>query len=476
MSEGRSHLRDSLIYGDLWADPLVREQFEEGTRTRSWLQILGWLAQAHADVGAIPAAAAERIALVCRTGTPPLADIGLRTRASGHSTLALLEWVQAEVGSEASGYVGVATTVQDLTDAWTAATLAFVGARLRDGLSDIVAQLRSAAASYRAVPILARTHGQPAAPTSLGWKLAVWGMELERHLDRLAEGSRRWEAVGIGGSVGAMAYWGPDAFALARAFARRSGLPESAPWGPARDRVVEFGVVCTLIGTTLSKMGTEFYQLQRPEIGEVSEGDSGGQVGSVTMPHKRNPERSEHLATLNTLLGSSAQALVAASMWEHERDGRGWKVEWIALPDLCCFTSAAVLTAGELVRHMRFDTARMRQNVVRRAGEVLSEQHLRTASRRQGYRDAYLAERSVQQKALTPSRLLFAGNRASESEVESRGARERPNARESAGVAPAPDAPDGVDPDDDADLDAQLDIALASAVAQVDHWCGKRRP
>ena len=77
------------------------------------------------------------------------------------------------------------------------------------------------------------------------------------------------------------------------AFARRIGLAAPAlPWASARNCVAEFGVFAALLGASLAKIGNEIYQLQRPEIGELGEEWTGEQIGSVTMPQKRNPERS----------------------------------------------------------------------------------------------------------------------------------------------------------------------------------------
>lgn len=396
MNVSPSHLRDSALFGGIWAEPEVRDWFSEQTRTRTWLGMLGCTALAQSDIGAIPATAATRIAHACATAEPAMDEIAALTRASGHSTYGLLEWLQRAVGPEAAGYVALATTVQDITDLWTAYTMRLLGASMRRELDTIVTGLRAQARRYRSAPLLARTHGQPAVPMTLGWKLASWGIELERHQRRLLEGRERWEVAPIGGSVGTLAYWRSDAPRLMDAVAARTGLrPAIAPWGPARDNIAEFAAVCSLVTATLAKVGNEIYQLQRPEIGEVAERSTTAQVGSVTMPHKRNPERSEHLATLNTLTRASAEALMAAAAGEHERDGRCWKVEWVALPDVCCYACTAVTTAAGLLGSVAYDTAQMRRNVVSRADLVLSEQRMRSAHGQRRYRDAYRDERSA---------------------------------------------------------------------------------
>ena len=89
---------------------------------------------------------------------------------------------------------------------------------------------------------------------------------------------------------------------------------------------------------TLARIGNEVYELQRPEIGELREPATADVVGSITMPHKRNPERSEHLDTLARLARASAGVLLEGMVGAHERDGRSWKAEWVALPEVCLLT------------------------------------------------------------------------------------------------------------------------------------------
>ena len=104
-------------------------------------------------------------------------------------------------------------------------------------------------------------------------------------------------------------------------------------------------------------------ELQRAEIGELAEGSDGAVVGSITMPHKRNPERSEHLDTLARLARAQAGVMLEAMVQIHERDGRGWKAEWPAFPELCLLTSSALALAIDLVQGLEVRGERMRANV-----------------------------------------------------------------------------------------------------------------
>src|SRR5439155_20381735 len=120
-------------------------------------------------------------------------------------------------------------------------------------------------------------------------------------------------------------------------------------WVTARDTIAEFGNLAALIAATLAKIGTEIYNLQRPEIGEVSEPFEVGRVGSITMPHKRNPEFSEQIVTLARVIRYNAVLLTEGMLQEHERDGRAWKAEWLALPETCLCLGKALSQSRAMI-------------------------------------------------------------------------------------------------------------------------------
>ena len=244
--------------------------------------------------------------------------------------------------------------------------------------------------------MLGRTHGQSGVPITFGFKQAQWGEELARGRDRLGEGRPPRETAQLGGSAGSLAFWGADAPALTAAFARRIGLAAPVlPWGSARDCVAEQGGFAALLGASLAKIGDEIYQLQRPEIGELGEEWAGEQIGSVTMPHKRNPERSEQLVTLGRLLRSHVLVLLEGAVVEHERDGRAWKAGWAALPDVCCAVTRASSLCVELLTSLEVDADRMRASVDDRGGVAMSERAVRLLEPQLGRPAAYAAVRQA---------------------------------------------------------------------------------
>jgi adenylosuccinate lyase len=319
-----------------------------------------------------------------------LGEVARETRATGHSTLGLIQVLRSVLPPDVREWVYYGATVQDRTDTWTAAFLRRVGDLLARDLQRLSDAALSLAVRHRDTPMLGRTHAQPGLPITFGFKAAVWAAELDRHLERLAQGRSRWEVVQLGGALGTMEFWSDAALPLLDEFARRMGLgTPTIPWITARDGIAEAVSLFAMVATTLAKIGTEVMELQRVEIGEVREGFRPGTVGSITMPHKRNPELSEHLDTLARLVRADADVVTAGMVALHERDGRAWKAEWIAVPEACAMTLTATAFAAELLERLEVDDARMRDNIAAQRGYVLSEVILRALSDRIGKHTAH---------------------------------------------------------------------------------------
>jgi adenylosuccinate lyase len=364
-----ARIADSAMYGHLWGTPAVRAVYEESARLQSWLEVLAALARAQAAEGIVPAEAAETITRQARVELLDLALVAEQTRVTGHSTLGLIRALGTVLPPEVHEHVYVGATVQDLTDTWASLALRSVGGEVWRDLRRVEELLLDLAERHRDTVVAGRTHGQPGAPVTFGWKAAGWADEVRRHLDRLREGAPRWLVGQLGGGVGTLAAHGPAGLAVRRRFCRELGLRDPGiSWLAARDRVAEVGVVLAMVTGTLARIGGEVYELQRPEIGELREPARPDVVGSITMPHKRNPERSEHLDTLARLVRSGSTVLMEGMVAAHERDGRGWKAEWVALPEVCLLSTAALQVAVELLEGLEVDAEAMLANVERHTG------------------------------------------------------------------------------------------------------------
>ena len=366
-------LADSLVYGHLWATAETRKLLGDRGRTRAWLRILAELATAQGELGLIPEPAAREIA--GRAGAElDLEAVGEETRRSGHSTLGLIRVLQRELSADAREWVCHGATVQDVTDTWTGLVMQRMLAIAARDLGAIHDSVRGLAERHRGTLMLGRTHGQPGLPITFGFKAATWAAELARHRERLEQAEPRLAVGQLAGAVGTMSAWGLEGLELQRRVLTRLGLgaPEIS-WTAARDRVAEFAALLALVTGTLARVGNEVYNLQRAEIAEVSEAPTPGVVASITMPQKRNPERSEHLWTLARVVRSQAALAIEGLVAEHERDGAAWKTEWVLVPRASTAAAVALALGVELVGGLQVDAARMRENLDAQRGYVLAE-------------------------------------------------------------------------------------------------------
>jgi adenylosuccinate lyase len=281
-------------------------------------------------------------------------------------------------------------TVQDVSDSWFGLVFKALGDIAVRDVTRMRDRALALAEEHRSTPMCGRTHGQPGLPITFGFKAAVWAAELDRHLARIRAGRGRWELAQLGGALGTMEFWGGAAAGLLDAFARRLGLAAPAvPWLTSRDGVAEFIWLLAAIAGTVGKIGNEVYQLQRPEIGEVRETFTPGTVGSITMPHKQNPEISEHLVTLSRVVRAQAGLALEGMVSEHERDGRAWKTEWLVVPEAAMAFGACVAAGARMLDGLCVDAERMRANIDAQRGYLLSEPVMRSLAGRVGKHTAH---------------------------------------------------------------------------------------
>jgi adenylosuccinate lyase len=380
-------MKDSVVYGHLWSTPETRELFSDEGRTRIWLSIVKALAAEQAALGIIPAEAERQIAAL---PLPDLEAVGEQTRATGHSTLGLIRVLRDSLGPEGGEWVYYGATVQDVTDTWFGLVMQRMLAILRRDLRAIEAALLRLAREHRDTVMLGRTHGQPGLPITFGFKAAGWAAEVRRHLRRVDEAEPRLAVGQLAGAVGTLSAYGEHGLELRRRVLERLGLavPDTS-WLTARDRIAELTTLLALVTGTLAKIGNEVYNLQRPELGEASEAPTEGVVGSITMPQKRNPERSEHLWTLARVVRAGAGLALEGLVGEHERDGAAWKTEWAFLPEACSATAVSLSLGAELVAGLRIDAERMRANLEAQRGYVLAEPVMLALAERVGKQRAH---------------------------------------------------------------------------------------
>ena len=378
-----AHLIDSAVYGHAWSTPDSLALFSERARLARWVDVLRALAAAQADLGIISDSSSQAIAALDAESLDPTA-VGAETRRTSHSAMGLVRELQARLPEHAREHVYYGATVQDVSDTAAALEMRDAGAIVWRDLRAVEGLLLELAERHRDTPMLGRTHGQPGAPVTFGFKAASWADETGRNLQRWRQIRPRLVVGQLAGAVGVLGFYGDLGTELRRRFCQRLGLGDPAvSWIAARDRIAEFAANAALVSATMARIANEVYNLQRREIGELSEAASEATVGSFTMPHKRNPERSEQIVTLARLVRSAAGVLTETMVSDHERDGRTWKTEWVLLPEMSHYLLAQLSLSRGLVESLEVNAEAMAANLAE-MGDSGSQELLRRLSARLG--------------------------------------------------------------------------------------------
>ncbi len=253
--------------------------------------------------------------------------------------------------------------------------LALQMTRAVDLIAGAAAELENAIAKraheFRDTPMVGRTHGIHAEPTTFGAKLALWAMQVRRDRERLAR-ARATIAVGkLSGAVGTYSNVDPE---VERYVCEQLGLqPVPATQVLPRDRHAEVMYTCASIGASVESFALEIRHLQRTEVREAEEGFREGQKGSSAMPHKRNPIKSEQMGGLARVLRGNVQpALEDVALW-HERDISHSSVERIIVPDSLMLTYYMLVTWRRVVENLQVHPDRMLRNLDASFGLVFSQ-------------------------------------------------------------------------------------------------------
>lgn len=396
----RSHITDSRFHGHGYATPRSRHIFCDVCRMQRWLDVEAALASSQADVGILPRDVADEIVRAADLDCMELDALADGFQRTSHSLVALLRAHEQACDGGAGEFVHYGATTQDIQD--TAQTL-----ELRDVLDAVehevdrlVPLLRHLAGSHRQTLMIGRTHARPALPTTFGLRVAGWLDELLRHAERLDQVRHRTLVAQLHGGVGTMAGFGEQGPRLLERFAERLGLgvPLMA-WHVARDRVTELVSCLAMVAGTAARIADEIRTLGRPEFAEVEEGWQRGRVGSSTMPHKRNPEACEQVVVLARVARSSAAMGFDTLVQEHDRDSRGLRLEWAAIPEVSHSALRALEIVREVLGTLIVHTTRMARHAEQEAESICTEPLMLALGQRLGKQSAYSLVYQLSQQA-----------------------------------------------------------------------------
>ena len=395
----------SGIYGGLYADAELGQLFSDSAEIRAMLLFEGALATVQGNLAIIPADAAaviHRGALDIVLDPKSLRD---GTAEAGIPVPALVERFRRDLPDPAvRQWVHFGATTQDVMDTSLVLRLRRVLEIYDARLEALIATLADLAEVHRETVMAARTRHQVATPTTLGARIAAWGMPLIRHRKRLAELRPRLLVVSCAGASGTMAAMQGRGSEVMEGVAKALDLaPSPVPWHTSRDNIVELAGVAGMVAGGLGKMGIDLLAQMQTEVAELRAGPSGG---SSTMPHKRNPVGPETLVQMARFAGPLVGALQGALIHGAERDATAWGQEWLGLPQLLSATGAMLGHAQTLAETLEVDTSAMRAPLAAHQGVMFAEAASFALSARMPRPDAQALVKRACTTALAQSRPL----------------------------------------------------------------------
>ena len=290
----------------------MREIWTEQRKLEIWLQIELLASEALCAEGLVPKADFERIKTKAAFNVERCKEL---EKTLNHDVIAFTTNVAETIGTDASRWLHFGLTSSDIVDTGFAVQMVQSADILINDVRELRKVIAAKARKYQFTPMIGRSHGVHAEPTTFGLKMALMYDEFGRALRRL-EAARESVAVGkLSGAVGTSAHLAPkiEAFVCQRLGLRPAPIATQVI---QRDLHAEFICVLSLVGASIERWAVEFRHLQRTEVLEAEEFFSPGQKGSSAMPHKRNPITGERLTGLARVLrGNAVAALENVALW-----------------------------------------------------------------------------------------------------------------------------------------------------------------
>jgi adenylosuccinate lyase len=350
--------------GRIWSD---------ANKYQCWLTVEIAASQALAGFGLVPQSAADAIRDKGAFIVDRINEIEAEVR---HDVIAFTTTVAEHINNpEHSRWLHYGLTSTDVVDTAQSLQLKEASAIIRAGIVALSETLKKRAIEFKHTPIIGRTHGIHAEPSTFGLKLLLWYSEMRRNLTRFDAAAEDLRVGKLSGAVGTFGHLKPEHEA---AICAELGLRPVAVATQVvqRDRHAAYISTLAVLASTLDKIATEIRHLQRTEVREAEEFFSEKQKGSSAMPHKRNPITSEQISGLARVIRANAQvAFENIALW-HERDISHSSAERVILPDSTILADYLLAKTENLINKLLVYPARMLKNLESTGGLIFSGQLL----------------------------------------------------------------------------------------------------
>ncbi len=314
---------------DRYSRKEMAQIFSQENKYQKWLDVELAIMQSHEEIGTIPSGITESVKRKAKFDIERIEEIEAITR---HDIVAFNQNVREYLSSEEGSFLHYGVTSSDIVDTANALILKQSSEIIIDDIKQLLETLKKRAFEFKDMPMIGRSHGIHAEPITFGFVIALWYEEMKRNLDRMEQAK---EIISYGKISGSMGTFANIDMSVEERACEILGL-KPAPISNQiiqRDRYAQYMTTLAIIASTIEKIALQIRHYQRTEVQEAEEFFHGGQKGSSSMPHKRNPVLSENLDGLARLVRSNALcALENVALW-HERDISHSSNERIILPD-----------------------------------------------------------------------------------------------------------------------------------------------
>ena len=344
----------------------IKSIFTDESRLRYMLRVEGALAYGEWKNGLIPEKAYRDISDAVSSGRVNISRVNEIEKETKHDVMAMIRALTEQCGT-GGAYVHYGVTSNDILDTATALQLKDFYSFLLSDLIALQSALMELVVRYRDSVMVGRTHGQQASPITFGLKMSLYLNELGRHIERAIQTRKRVLVGKILGPVGTGAALGEKALQVQESVMEflEIGAEDGATQVVDRDRYIEYLQLISNIATSLEKFATEIRNLQRTEIDEVSEYfDSKNQVGSSSMPSKRNPVESENVCSLARFIRSMVYPEYEAAVTWHERDLTNSALERFTIPYSSVLIDYILVKTTNIFSKLSVNSERMRSTAL----------------------------------------------------------------------------------------------------------------
>lgn len=382
---------DSKVYGDVFSTQAMREVWSDTARVQRYLDVERALSVVQGRLGIIPAKAAEEIASHCNVSEMDWDKMKTQMQHIGYPVLPVVQQLTALCRDGLGEWSHWGATTQDITDTATVLQIRSGLELVQEDLDAIVDALRNLAAKHRDTPMVGRSNLQQAVPLTFGFKAAVWLAGMQRQQERLAQLKTRVLMGEFGGAVGTLASLGDKGLAVQQAMMEELGLRQPPiAWHTVRDSIAEAGCFLGLLTGLLDKIATDVKFMMATELNEVQEPAGGGGRGaSSTMPQKRNPISCAYITACASMVRQHVPALLNGMNADFERATGTWEIEWLALPEIFCYSAGALFQARYMLSGLVVHPEQMMRNLKLTDGLVNTEAVMMTLAPKMGREKAH---------------------------------------------------------------------------------------